>query len=93
MAKFELWKQKVSSTNDHAVKLQHLRELRECAATNKEAALELAMNYASGNFGNVGPELAAIFVKQVGSLLTNIGNIVRFCPGLTFNPGLTLIHL
>lgn len=68
LAKFELWKQKSKSNNDPAVKIQELRELRECLVGNKEAELELAMNYASGNFGNLNREMAAETVRQVSSL-------------------------
>jgi hypothetical protein len=32
---------------------------------NKEAQLELAMNYAAGNIGNLDQETAAAYVRQV----------------------------
>ena len=71
LAKFELWKQKAKCNNDPAVKIQELRELREiCLEGNEEAELELAMNYASGNIGNLNREMAAETVRQVSSELT-----------------------
>lgn len=70
-AKFELWKQSTWSTNDPAVKLQRLRGLRECLPGNKEAELELVMNYASGNTGNLNREMAAMAIRQVRFLTEN----------------------
>lgn len=65
-ARFELWKMNnESNTTEPAVNLKQLRDLRECLQNNKEAQLELAMNYASGNMGNLDRETAALYIKQV----------------------------
>ena len=45
--------------------LQQLRDLRECLENNKEAQLELAMNYAAGNIGNLDRETAAGYIREV----------------------------
>lgn len=64
-AKFELWKMDNKSNAEPSINLQQLRDLRECLQDNKEAQLELAMNYAAGNIGNLDRETAALYIKQV----------------------------
>ncbi|XP_028415900.1 cyclin-F-like [Dendronephthya gigantea] len=63
-AKFELWKIRNKSNTDPFFNLQQLRDLRECLPHNKEAELELAMNYAAGNVGNLDRETTALYIKQ-----------------------------
>lgn len=65
LAKFELWKMNNKSSSEAAVNLHQLRELRECLQHNKEAQLELAMKYATGNAGNLSRETAASYIRQV----------------------------
>ncbi|CAB3979247.1 cyclin-F-like [Paramuricea clavata] len=63
-AKFELWKMNNKLNTEPAVNLRQLRDLRECLQQNKEAQLELAMNYAAGNIGNLDQATAAAYVRQ-----------------------------
>ena len=53
------------SNTEPAFNLRQLRDLRECLQHNKEAQLELAMNYVAGNIGNLDKLTAASYVRQV----------------------------
>ena len=60
------------SNTEPAINLQQLRDLRECLQHNKEAQLELAMNYAAGNIGNLDQETAVSYIRQVSGHLSSV---------------------
>jgi hypothetical protein len=59
------------SNTEPAINLQQLRDLRECLQHNKEAQLELALNYAAGNIGNLDQETSASYIRQVSNSYEN----------------------
>ncbi|XP_046855809.1 cyclin-F-like isoform X2 [Xenia sp. Carnegie-2017] len=64
LAKFELWKMDRETDLEPAVKLHQLRNLRGCVQHNKDAQLELALHYATGNVGNIDKVTAVNYVKE-----------------------------